>query len=94
MEHRPTHLVSFIRKHNKKKFYVADVTDESYFPKVIGKAFKGRFRKPDALKISDGVRIIVSRVADGMIVMKRRVYNKSALQTMNELERMIEATPL
>ena len=74
--------------------YVADVTDESYFPKVIGKAFKGRVRKPDALKINDGVRIIVSRVTDGMIVMKRRVYNKSALQTMNELERMIEATPL
>lgn len=94
MEHKRTHLVSFIRKRNKQKFYVADVSDDGYFRKVVNKAFRDRFRKPEKLAKSDGVNIIVSRVSDGLIILRRKVYNKSALQTMTELEKMIEATPV
>lgn len=93
MEHIATHLVIFRRGRKSLRFHVADVTDEKYFTKVMNKAFSGRIKRPDALTYKDGVKIIISRIKDGALVLKKRVYNKSVRQVFNELESAIEATP-
>jgi len=94
MEHTATHLVTFRRGRKSLRFQVADVTDESYFCKVIHKAFGGRIKRPDALTYKDGVKIVVSRIKDGALVFKKRIYNKSVRQTFNELESAIDETPV
>jgi len=94
MEHIATHLVIFKRGKKSLRFQVADVTDESYFSKVMRKAFSGRVKCPAKLTYKDGVKIIVSRIKDGALVLKKRVYNKSVRQVYNELESAIEATPV
>lgn len=94
MEHIVTHLVIFRRGHKSLRFQVADVTDEKYFTKVVNKAFSGRVKRPSALTYKDGVKIIISRIKDGALVLKKRVYNKSVRQVFNELESAIEATPV
>lgn len=93
MEHIATHLVIFKRGRKSLRFQVADVTDENYFSKVMRKAFSGRIKRPDALTYKDGVKIIISRIKDGALVLKKRVYNKSVHQVYSELESAIEATP-
>ena len=94
MEHIATHLVIFKRGKKSLRFQVADVTDESYFSKVIRKAFSGRVKRPSALSYKDGVKVVISRIKDGALVLKKRVYNKSVRQVFNELESAIEATPV
>lgn len=94
MEHIPTHLVVFRRGGKQLRFLVADVNDEAYFQKVVKKAFIGRTKCPEKLTYKDGVKIVVSRIKDGALVLKKRVYNKSVHQVANELENMIETTPL
>ena len=93
MEHIATHLVIFKRGKKSLRFQVADVTDESYFSKVMRKAFSGRVKRPSALTYKDGVKVVISRIKDGALVLKKRVYNKSVRQVFNELESVIEATP-
>jgi len=94
MEHIATHLVIFRRGRKSLRFRVADVTDENYFIRVVNKAFSGRIKRPDALTYKDGVKIIISRIKDGALVLKKRVYNKSVRQVFNELKSTIEATPV
>ena len=94
MEHIATHLVIFKRGKKSLRFQVADVTDESYFSKVIRKAFSGRVKRPSALSYKDGVKVVISRIKDGALVLKKRVYNKSVRQVFSELESAIEATPV
>ncbi len=94
MEHIATHLVIFKRGKKSLRFQVADVTDESYFYKVIRKAFSGRVKRPSALSYKDGVKVVISRIKDGALVLKKRVYNKSVRQVFNELESAIGATPV
>lgn len=86
-------MVIFRRGRKSLRFQVADVTDEGYFTKVMNKAFSGRFKRPDALTYKDGVKVVVSRLKDGALVLKKRVYNKSVHQVFNELESAIKATP-
>ena len=86
-------MVIFRRGRKSLRFQVADVTDEMYFTKVMNEAFSGRIKRPDALTYKDGVKIIISRLKDGALVLKKRVYNKSVRQVFNELESAIEATP-
>lgn len=93
MEHIATHLVIFKRGKKSLRFQVADVTDESYFSKVMRKAFSGRVKCPSALTYKDGVKVVILRIKDGALVLKKRVYNKSVRQVFNELESAIEATP-
>lgn len=93
MEHIATHLVIFKRGKKSLKFKVADVADDNYFNKVVRKAFSGRMKKPSALNFKDGVKVVISRINDGALVLKKRVYNKSVRQVYNELESAIEATP-
>ncbi len=93
MEHIATHLVIFKRGRKSLRFQVADVTDESYFSKVMRKAFSGRIKRPSALTYKDGVKVVISRLKDGALVLKKRVYNKSVHQVYSELESAIEATP-
>lgn len=93
MEHIATHLVIFKRGRKSLRFQVADVTDESYFSKVMRKAFSGRIKRPTALTYKDGVKVVISRLKDGALVIKKRVYNKSVHQVYSELESAIEATP-
>lgn len=93
MKHIATHLVIFRRGRKSLRFKVADVKDEGYFAKVMNKAFSGRIKRPDALTYKDGVKVVVSRINDGALVLKKRVYNKSVRQVFNELESAIEATP-
>jgi len=94
MEHIATHLVIFSRGRKTLRFKVADVVDENYFSKVINKAFSGRIKRPKSLNRKDGVKVIVARLVDSAVVLKRRIYNKSVRQVFNELESMIEATPV
>lgn len=93
MEHIATHLVIFKRGRKSLRFQVADVTDESYFSKVMRKAFSGRIKRPTALTYKDGVKVVISRLKDGALVLKKRVYNKSVHQVYSELESAIETTP-
>ena len=93
MEHIATHLVIFKRGRKSLRFQVADVTDESYFSKVMRQAFSGRIKRPTALTYKDGVKVVISRLKDGALVLKKRVYNKSVHQVYSELESAIEATP-
>ena len=94
MEHIATHLVIFRRGSKSLRFQVADVTDEKYFSNVMNKAFSGRFKRPNALTYKDGVKVVISRIKDGALVLKKRVYNKSVHQAYNELGRAINSTPL
>lgn len=93
MEHIATHLVTFNRGKKTLRFKVADVTDDNYFSKVLRRAFCGRIKCPETLTYKDGVKVIVSRIKDGAVVLKKRVYNKSVRQVFHELETEIEATP-
>lgn len=66
--------------------------DEKYIRSVVNRTFKGRFSRPDALRVGDGVKLIVS--AMGKVVLGRRIYNKSVFQVMVALEKAICNTPV
>lgn len=65
---------------------------EKYIRRVVNRTFSGRFTKPNALRVGDGVKLIVSSA--GKNLFGRRIYNKSVMQVEVELRKAIRNTPL
>ena len=65
---------------------------EKYIRQIVNKTFSGRFTRPTALSVCDGVKLIVSSA--GKSLFGRRIYNKSILQVEVELRKAIRKTPI
>lgn len=85
-----TYQIHLTRGNKKRALNV--ICTEEYIRRVINKTFKGRFSKPAALNITDGVKLIVTGM--GKVVLGRRIYNKSVFQAFAALDKAIENTPL
>ena len=86
-----TYHIMLTRKNDKKEFYVSPCTGE-YIRSLVNKTFKGRFTRPEKLRTTDGVKLIVSTC--GKVFMGRRIYNKSVSQVHVSLVKAIHNTPI
>lgn len=87
-----TYIIQLSRSGSKERVIPVLHCTEQYIRNIVNKSFKGRFSKPSALRISDGVKLIVSSA--GKNIFGRRIYNKSILQVEVELRKAIRKTPL
>lgn len=85
-----TYQVSLTR--GNKKMALNVICTEGYIRGLVNRTFKGRFSKPAALRVSDGVKLIVTGM--GKVVLGRRIYNKSVFQAFTALDKAIDNTPL
>ena len=84
-----TYRITLTRGRERKMFDVP-CTGE-YIKRIVNKVFKGRFSRPDKLRVSDGVKLLV--IGENKVLMGRRIYNKSVFQVMTALEKAIVNTP-
>ena len=75
----------------KEKLMFDVLCSGEYIKRLVNKVFRDRFSKPEKLRVSDGVKLIVS--GNGKVLMGRRIYNKSVFQVMTALEKAIANTP-
>ena len=85
-----TYRIQLSRGSEKKAFNVP--CSGEYIKRIVNKVFRGRFARPERLRVGDGVKLIVS--GNGKVLMGRRIYNKSVFQVMTALEKAISSTPL
>lgn len=85
-----TYRICFSQRKRRQEIPVYNARNDEEVKDVIDDVFKGRFRRPQALSYSDGVRIIVKRIdliRHTVTHIKNTViYNKSVRQAREEIE--------
>ena len=74
-----TYRIRISRGNNDRKFEALGSSNEEV-EAAMKQLFKGRFRKPAALKRKDGVRLVVVNSSNPSVVIDRRIYNKNLIQ--------------
>ena len=88
-----TYRICLSRGKEKKVLLDVPCTEE-YIKAIVNGSFRGRFSKPDGLRVSDGIKLIVINKGMRSVVMARRIYNKSMRQVMTTIKKAINDTPL
>ena len=85
IEKNNAYTVYFSQRENVQKTIVHGVNDPEELTTFIKRLFRGRFKRPEALALSDGVRIVVHDSSNRR-VFDKRIYNKSVRQARIEME--------
>lgn len=89
-----SHIISYERGGGRQRTVVGGASSDESLTDLFRSVFRGRLRKPDALRVSDGVKVTVRRIDRGgcrsVVVLCRRVYDKSVSQVRIEMERAIK----
>jgi len=88
-----SYLIYYSRGKDKQKTTVSGVKSDYELVQFIRASFRGRFQRPAALSLKDGVSIRIKRLDrinnQVSTVMNTHIYNKSPRQVRIELERAI-----
>lgn len=85
-----------ILKHGKKKEHISlsGTLSDDEIVRFIRRTFAGRFKRPEALKMRDGVRVIVKCIdhikRQETQVFNSHIFNKSVLQAKIMIEQSIK----
>lgn len=88
-----SYLIFFSQGKNVQKTPVTGVSDDEEILKLIRSTFKGRFKKPESLSWTDGVRVTVKCLDhikhETTQVFNSRIFNKSVTQARLMVETAI-----
>lgn len=89
-----SYLIFFSQGKHVQRTPVVGVSNDKEIVELVRKTFKGRFKKPEALTMKDGVRVIV-KCLDHIKhhttqVFNSRIFNKSVTQARVMIEQAIK----
>lgn len=84
-----TYHIHIARGRTSRKFDVVGSSNKDV-ETAMSRLFRGRFKRPDALKRNDGVRLVVVNSSNPSLVMDRRIYNKSVVQVEIAIKNIIK----
>lgn len=89
-----SYLIFFSQGKKLQKTSVVEVKSDKEIVELVRKTFKGRFKRPEALAMRDGVRIIVKCLDhiknQTTQVFNSRIFNKSVTQARLMIEQAIK----
>ena len=89
-----SYLIFFSQGKKLQRTSVVGVRSDKEIVELVRKTFKGRFKRPEALTMSDGVRVIVKCLDhiknQTTQVFNSRIFNKSVTQARLMIEQAIK----
>ena len=82
-----SYLIFFSQGKKLQRTSVVGVRSDKEIVELVRKTFKGRFKRPEALTMRDGVRIIKNQTTQ---VFNSRIFNKSVTQARLMIEQAIK----
>lgn len=89
-----SYLIFFSQGKKLQRTSVVGVRSDKEIVELVRKTFKGRFKRPEALRMRDGVRVIVKCLDhiknQTTQVFNSRIFNKSVTQARLMIEQAIK----